>query len=162
LFVYLKDDFSIVVLTNLMGSNPEQFIDEVAAYYIPEMHESNGFGLPPAIQKLRAVLLKQGFSNSAAVAANLKKKDPSFNINEKDLNAWGYQLLNQKKVTEALSIFKLNVKLYPESANTYDSLGEIQEFMGDKENALLSYKKSLALNPENKNALNRVKMLSGK
>ena len=162
LFVYLKDDLSIVVLTNLMGSNPDQFIDEIAGYYIPEMHESNGFGLPPAIQKLRAALLKQGFNSSASVVADLKKKDPSFNINEKDLNAWGYQLLGQKKATEALSIFKLNVTLYPESANTYDSLGEVQELMGDKENALLNYKKSLALNPENKSALNRIKVLSGK
>lgn len=41
LFVYLKDDLSIVVLTNLMGANPDRFIDEIAGYYIPEMHKIN-------------------------------------------------------------------------------------------------------------------------
>ncbi|HWW38095.1 serine hydrolase domain-containing protein [Pedobacter sp.] len=43
LFVYLKDDLSIIVLTNLLQGNPDQFIDEVAGYYIPEMKEANGW-----------------------------------------------------------------------------------------------------------------------
>jgi CubicO group peptidase (beta-lactamase class C family) len=161
LFIYQKDDLSIVVLTNLMGANPERFIDEIAAYYIPEMHKSNGFGLPPAIRKLRTELLKHGFDKSAIVAADLKKKDPSFNLNEKDLNGWAYQLLGPKETNKALSIFKLNVMLYPESANAYDSLGEILEITGDTKEALINYKKSLSLNPDNKNAIQRIKVLSG-
>jgi CubicO group peptidase (beta-lactamase class C family) len=160
LFVYLKDDLSIVVLTNLMGSNPDQFIDEIAGYYIPEMHEANGFGLSADIQKLRLALLKQGFNNAVTVAANLKKKNPQLNLTENELNGWGYQLLKQKKADQALSIFKLNVTLYPKSANAYDSLGEILELTGNKTDALSSYKKSLALNPENKNASDRIKALS--
>lgn len=161
LFIYQKDDLSIVVLTNLMGANPERFIDEVAAYYIPEMHKSNGFGLPPAVRKLRAELIKQGFDKSTAVAAGLKKEDSSFNLNENDLNGWAYQLLGLKETNKALSIFKLNVKLYPESANAYDSLGEILEITGNNKEALLNYKKSLSLNPDNKNAAQRIKVLSG-
>ncbi|QNK63988.1 serine hydrolase [Pedobacter sp. PAMC26386] len=160
-FIYTKDDLAIVVLTNLMGSNPDQYVDEIAGYYIPEMHQSNGFGLPPAIQKLRAALLKHGFEQAPIVLANLKKKTPSFELNENELNAWAYLLLKNKETKQALSIFKLNVKLYPESANTYDSLGEMQELMGDTNAALLNYKKSLALNPDHKNAFNRIKILSG-
>lgn len=161
LFVYLKDDLSIVVLTNLMGANPERFIDEIGAYYIPDMHETNGFGLPPVIQKLRTALLKQGFDKPVAVVAELKKKDPSFSPGENDLNGWGYKLLSQKEMSKALSIFKLNTTLYPESANAHDSLGEMLEITGDYKAALLSYKKSLALNPKNTNASNRIKALSG-
>lgn len=40
LFVYLKDDLSIVVLTNLMGSNPDQFIDALAGFYIQDIRTS--------------------------------------------------------------------------------------------------------------------------
>jgi tetratricopeptide (TPR) repeat protein len=160
LFVYLKDDLSIVVLTNLMGSNPDQFIDEIAGYYISEMHEANGFGLSADIQKLRLALLKQGFNNAIAVAANLKKKNPQLNLTENELNAWAYQLLKQKKADQAFSIFKLNVALYPKSANAYDSLGEVFEITGNNADALLNYKKSLALNPDNKNASDRIKALS--
>jgi tetratricopeptide (TPR) repeat protein len=160
LFVYLKDDLSIVVLTNLMGGNPDQFIDEIAGYYIPEMHEVNGFGLSPNLKKLRAGLLKQGFDQASILAANLKKQDSAFELKESDLNAWGYQLLNQKKPAEALSIFKLNTTLYPGSANTYDSYAEVLELMDNKKDALINYKKSFQLNPENKNAAERIKILS--
>lgn len=161
LFIYLKDDLSIVVLTNLMGANPDRFIDEIAGYYIPEMHEANGFGLSGPVRKLRAELLKQGFDKAPLVAAGLKKKDPAFSLKEKELNGWGYQLLSQKKAAQALAIFKLNTQLYPESANAYDSFGEILEITDDKKEALISYKKSLSLNPDNKNAAERIKALSG-
>ncbi|RYU91295.1 class A beta-lactamase-related serine hydrolase [Mucilaginibacter terrigena] len=162
LFVYLKDDLSIVVLTNLMGSNPERMIDEIAGYYIPEMHEANGFGLSPALKQLRLALLKQGFDKADAAAAGLKKKDATLNFNENELNAWGYQLISQKKAKDALAIFKLNTSLYPQSANAYDSLGEIQEMLEDNTAALASYKRSLALNSGNKNAADRIKALSAK
>ncbi|XHR95185.1 hypothetical protein ACFJIV_00255 [Mucilaginibacter sp. UC70_90] len=161
-FVYLKDDLSIVVLTNLMGANPDRFIDEIAGYYIPEMHEVNGFGLSPNLKKLRTALLKQDFKNADAAVNGLKKKDVSFKLSENELNGWGYQLLSQKKQNEALSIFALNTILYPNSANAYDSYGEALELAGEKEKAVVSYKKSLQLNAGNKNAAERVRILSAK
>jgi len=42
---------------------------------------------------------------------------------------------------------KLTVSLYPESANTYDSLAEIQEAAATPKEALVSYRKSLKLIP---------------
>ncbi|MEP6622246.1 MAG: serine hydrolase domain-containing protein [bacterium] len=53
LFIYPDDDLSIVVLTNVFGAAPQSFIDEVAAYFIPEMHAANGFGLSPAAKTPR-------------------------------------------------------------------------------------------------------------
>ncbi|MFC0512565.1 serine hydrolase [Mucilaginibacter angelicae] len=162
LFVYLKDDLSIVVLTNLLQGNPDQFIDEIAGYYIPEMHEANGFGLPKNLKTLRAALLKQGFDKAIPVTAQLKKKDPSFSLSENELNGWGYQLLSQKNAQAALSIFKLNVVLYPQSANAYDSLAETLEATDNRAEALVNYKKSLALDPQNKHAANRIQALADK
>jgi CubicO group peptidase (beta-lactamase class C family) len=42
LFIYPDDDLAVVILTNLQGAFPEEFIDEVATYYIPEMRASAG------------------------------------------------------------------------------------------------------------------------
>ncbi|WP_454801600.1 serine hydrolase [Mucilaginibacter phyllosphaerae] len=162
LFVYLKDDLSIVVLTNLMGGNPDRFIDEIAGYYINDMHEANGFGLAPNLKKLRAQLLKKGFDNAVSIASNLKKQNASFQLEENSLNTWGYQLLNQKKTSEALNIFKLNTILYPGSANAYDSYAEVLEIAGNKADALTNYKKSIRLNPNNKNAAEQIKKLASK
>jgi len=160
-FIYPKDDMAVVILTNLNGANPDNFTDEVAAYYKPDMHVSNGFGLAPATKKLRLGLLKQGFDKADRVAADLKKKNADFKLDENDLNAWGYQLLADKKDAEALAIFKLNVSLNPKSSNTYDSLAELQDMNGDHANALKNYKRVLELNPDNKNAAIQIKRLTG-
>jgi CubicO group peptidase (beta-lactamase class C family) len=161
LFVYLKDDLSIVVLTNLMGGNPDQFIYEIAGYYLPDMHEANGFGLAPSLKKLRTALMKQGFEKAIPVAASLGKKDPKFRLAENELNGWGYQLLGERDIPAALAIFKLNVSLYPQSANVYDSLAEVLESTGQRAEALVNYKKSLALDKNNKHAENRIQALAG-
>jgi CubicO group peptidase (beta-lactamase class C family) len=159
LFIYLKDDLSIIVLTNLMGSNPDQFIDAIGGFYIADMKESNGFGLPAGLKKLRMELLKSKFNNPALTVSNLQKSDSAVKLDEKELNGWAYQLLAQKKFPEALSIFKLIVSLYPKSANAYDSLGEMNEVLENSKDALINYKKSLALDPDNKNAASRIKAL---
>lgn len=39
LAIYPDDDLTIIVLTNLLGASPVQFIDEVAAFYIPDMRK---------------------------------------------------------------------------------------------------------------------------
>ncbi|MVT08350.1 serine hydrolase [Chitinophaga tropicalis] len=162
LFVYLKDDLSIVVLTNLIGGNPDQFIDEIAGFYIPEMREANGFGLPANLKKLRTALLKEGFDKAVAVATRLKKKDPAFQLGENELNKWGYQLFDQKNISAAIAIFKLNVSLYPHSANTYDSLAELLEAAERYSEALINYRKVIELEPKNKHAAARVQALSAK
>ena len=159
-FVYLKDDLSIVVLSNLMGGNPDQFIDEIAGFYIPDMKAENGFGLSPSLKKLNAALKKTGFDKPALAMANLRKAERGFTLTENELNGWGYQLLSQKRFKEALSIFKMNAGMYPKSANAFDSLAEMLEAMGEQEAALLNYKKSLALDAGNKNAAERIKALA--
>lgn len=81
---------------------------------------------------------------------------------EIDLNMSGYKLLAQKKITEAIEVFKVNVKLYPESANTYDSLGEAYEKAGNKKLAIENYEKAIKLDPNNENAKKIVEKLKGK
>jgi CubicO group peptidase (beta-lactamase class C family) len=36
-FIYPDDDLAIVVLTNLVGGDPQGFIDEIAAFYVPSI-----------------------------------------------------------------------------------------------------------------------------
>jgi len=159
-FVYLKDDLSIVVLSNLMGGNPDQFIDELAGFYIPEMKAENGFGLSPNLKRLNTALKKTGFEKTDLALRDLRKADRTFMPTENELNGWAYQLLAQKRFKEALSIAKLNAGMYPKSANAFDSLAEMFEITGDQQAALANYKKSLALNAGNENAAARIKALS--
>lgn len=90
----------------------------------------------------------------------LKTDSPDkYNFKENQLNALGYQLLNIGKNKEAIAILKLNAESFPESSNVYDSLGEAYMFNGDTKEAIDNYKKSLELNPANKNAEEMLKKL---
>lgn len=66
---------------------------------------------------------------------------------ENELNLYGYTLMNNGEHDKAIEIFILNTKRFPNSANTFDSLGEGYVTKGDKQNAILNFKKSLSMNP---------------
>lgn len=90
------------------------------------------------------------------VAVGLKKykeliTDKSYELNEADMNRVGYNLLQNEKVEEAIEVFKINVAEFPDSWNTYDSLGEAYMIDGQKENAIANYEKSIQMNTENTN-----------
>jgi CubicO group peptidase (beta-lactamase class C family) len=151
-YIYPDDDVAVVILTNLAGGYPEELMDQVAAYYVPNMRLSG-------ISALRVELEKRGFENARAVVAELMKKDASFQMPELEMNDWGYRLLANGKPKQALEIFKLIVSLYPESGNAYDSLADGYDVNGDRALAIKNYKRSLELDPKNTNAVERLKKL---
>jgi len=69
------------------------------------------------------------------------------------LNGMGYRAVGQKKNDLAIEFFLHNVKLYPKSANVYDSLGEGYEAAGKlelaKKNFEIAIKKGTELNDRN-------------
>ena len=78
---------------------------------------------------------------------------------EAQINRLGYEMLNKKQINEAIEIFQLNTRQYPESSNTFDSLGDGYVARGNKELALKSYQRALQLDPNNasaKDALDRL------
>lgn len=79
---------------------------------------------------------------------------------EVTLNEIGYNFLRQNKFTDAILVFEHNTKLFPESGNVFDSLGEAYYKQGDKEKALLNYKKSIVLDPDNGDAKKIIAKLS--
>ncbi|WP_367867214.1 serine hydrolase [Pedobacter sp. WC2423] len=81
---------------------------------------------------------------------------------EATLNEIGYNFLRQNKFTDAILVFEHNTQLFPESGNVFDSLGEAYYKQGDKEKALLNYKKSIALNPGNGDAKKIIAQLSSR
>ncbi len=70
----------------------------------------------------------------------------------------GYRLFPADRLADAIAVFELNVQVNPEKFNPYDSLAEAYMKAGKREKAVVSYRKSLELNPHN---LNAVEMLKG-
>ena len=67
-----------------------------------------------------------------------------------------------EQFAKAIEVFRLNLEVFPESFNVYDSYAEALMKSGDIENAIVNYKKSLALNPDNNNAREMLKRLEKK
>ena len=82
-------------------------------------------------------------------------------MDEAELNALGYQLIRAGQLPEAIRIFQLNVESFPQSSNTYDSLGEAYRDSGDTARAVANYQESLRLNPKNSNAVKMLQKLNG-
>ncbi len=105
-------------------------------------------------------LIAGKFAEAIEAYKKIKRETPNNNaVAEERLNSIGYSLLEQKKIAAAIAVFKANVEMYPQSWNVYDSLGEAYLANGEKELAITNYKKSLELNPQNKNAVELLKKL---
>jgi CubicO group peptidase (beta-lactamase class C family) len=75
---------------------------------------------------------------------------------ESTVNTFGYALLQSGARELARDLFRVNVRLHPHAANTWDSLGEALQTLGDVEEALEAYETALTLDPENTNAALRI------
>ena len=87
------------------------------------------------------------------------KSTTTTKLDEGLINSWGYDLLSANHLPEAISVFKFNVSLNPNSGNAYDSLAEAYMKTGDKQQAVEFYKKSLEKDPSNENAKEKIKDL---
>jgi len=132
-------------LTNILFNQP---------YEAPRM---------PIADVLHKTIADKGIEAGLAQFRDLKATQGNvYDFSEPELNTLGYQLLRERKIKEAIEVFKLNVELYPKGFNTYDSLGEAYMVSGNNELAALNYKKSLELNAQNTNATEMLKRLESK
>lgn len=62
---------------------------------------------------------------------------------EAEMNAYGYQLLQEGRGKDAIIVFQMNVDAYPQSANVYDSLSDAYLADGNTADALRYAEKAL-------------------
>ena len=93
----------------------------------------------------------------------IKEKDSmSSLVDERSFNSMGYRYLRDKNYDDAIAIFKMNVALFPDSDNVYDSLADAYVRSGDSLQAFVNYSKALELNSGNKRAKEYTKIFKEK
>jgi len=118
---------------------------------------------PSVVELMAGTIRGKGVEAGIAQVRDLKTRQPNdYDFNEGEINMLGYQFLQAKKVKDAIEVFKLNVELFPKSANTYDSLAEAYMNNGDSELAIANYKKTLELDANNAGAVAMLKRLENK
>jgi CubicO group peptidase (beta-lactamase class C family) len=100
-----------------------------------------------------SALVNKGIDIAFCRLQELQTDSAHYYLNEDDNNELGLRLLYEASFNGhnelALEVLKLNTLLFPKSFNTYDSYGEALSKTGKKEEAILMYKKSVEINPEN-------------
>ena len=116
-------------------------------------------GVPASLDAFRSELGRLGFSHAPDAYAAMRKENPNFKLDESTVNSWAYDLMADSHLPEAIDLFKLNVQIYLDSGNAFDSLGEAYMKSGQKQLAIESYGKSLEKDPTNANAKEKLKEL---
>jgi CubicO group peptidase (beta-lactamase class C family) len=117
---------------------------------------------PSVVSVLGPVLAADGVAAAVAEYRRLEaEQGDRYSFAEQELNQFGYDLLGAGRIPEAIAIFELNVEMFPESFNPYDSLAEAYAASGQVDLAVRNYARSLELNPENRNAVRQLARLTG-
>jgi dienelactone hydrolase len=174
-----KSDAEIMASYKLLSEHTLQFLnatlqnDKYGKEFIENSPDKNGFSDALISKKMKKantrefdykdfndLALIQDYQDLIPLYKRTIAKHPELELQEGMLNTLGLRLsFNSKKIEQGVNVFLLALNIYPKSANLYDSLAEAYLHNKDFKNAIYNYKKSLELNPENQNAIDRLKQL---
>ncbi len=150
----------IVLLNNTGGTKLDEIAQKIVAVLYNKPYKAP---LRDIAETLYKTIVERDVVAAIKQYRELKATaQDAYDFSPPQLNDLGYKLLQTKRVKDAIEIFKLNVEMFPQAFNTYDSLAEAYMLNGDKDLAIQNYKKSLDLNPKNAGATAALKKLEGK
>ncbi|MBI1938032.1 MAG: serine hydrolase [Ignavibacteriales bacterium] len=142
---YDKNGIAFIIMTNVAG-----IADELGKR-IKSIIDGKTFQTLslPVEMNLYKILTEKGID---CIENNIHEicRETGFPFDDRFLNFFGYRFLESNQIGAAIQLFALNVKLFPNNANCYDSLAETYLKKGDRKNAKKYYEKVLELEPENK------------
>ncbi|MDG2396936.1 MAG: serine hydrolase [Flavobacteriaceae bacterium] len=146
---FIDDDVVVIYITNaFLGRESENVAREIGKM----IFDANYTATPISrnIYELIHDFMKTNPSSSAEKLPDFLKEKLKNEFNDHAvLNRLGYSRFKKEdKPDWALELFKLNVKLFPEDGNLWDSLGEAYLKYNQKEEAIKSYTKAVELGTE--------------
>ncbi len=174
-----KNDDKIMASYRLLAEHTLQFLNATlkhkqnAKVFIENTPDENGFAENLISKKMKKRLepefdykdfidlaLNQDYQDLIPLYKEIVAKYPKLQLEEGMLNTLGLRLsFNPSRMEQGINVFLLALHIYPKSANLYDSLAEAYLYKMDFQKAIISFEKSLELNPENQNAINKLKQL---
>lgn len=111
-------------------------------------------------RKYGSTLMQEGIDRAVSVFNELKTDSAHYYVSENEMNLLGYDLLFQaNKKQYSLETFKINTLIFPNSFNVYDSYAEALNANGKREEAIMMYQKSIAMNPKNEGGKEMLKRI---
>ena len=160
----LPSSHVVVQISSVFHQAPNEFDTRTfvpPGVYAPLTSSDYAGGVDPALQAILhagtgpspiesvAGLIRQGDTAGAertfrAAQGAVANRFRSF---EAQLNALGYRWMGSDSLAQALPVFALITRVYPQSANAFDSYGEALLAAGRRDDAIASYRHALAIDP---------------
>lgn len=147
---------SLITILNNTGGAP---LNEMTVAIRGILHGKE-YAMPKksVANEVLAVIEEKGIEAGIATYHSIKESE-DYTLSETEMNDVGYKLIHFKKLEEANKVFQLITEEFPTSANAYDSYAESFKELGNTDLAIKNYRKSVALNPNNQNAIDFLKQL---
>lgn len=147
--INMEKNYLLVVLSNYDQGTAEQVSKRLSA--VLNDREAEPFKPPPA-KMIYNIIKDKGADN---FTANYKTELSSAGINLDDdmiLLFAGQQFLLEKEADNALALYKVYTKEFPNIVVAWNDMGDAYMLKGEKEKARECYGQALLLRPENKRA----------
>jgi len=119
-------------------------------------------GKESAFTAFKAIHERAGVDEAVAALRRFRSEPRRYFVLHLEIDTYAYRLMNSGRLDDALKIFTALAEYFPKDWQSFDSLGEVQLKLGRTELAAESFRKSLALDPTNRNAIEKLKMLERK
>ncbi|MCJ8319724.1 MAG: serine hydrolase [Colwellia sp.] len=150
--ILIKDKLMVIALANTDGVVAERITQRVI-----EVHQGKEYKkviLPLGLFAMK-LLEKKGdvyFVDNAKREFTQAGYDDfttrPLKFTARPLNKLGYALINNNKIDQAISVFIVNSKIFPQDPNTFDSLADAYEKTGNNSKALVNYQQALLLDSD--------------
>ena len=146
--------------------NGEPALYGITTHYLKKvLNQEQPLNVPliPIGDVLMPIILKEGVESGIKAYRALTADENNYfvyDFSAEELNALGKDLLQSQKIEQAIRILQLSVDELPWLAPTHNLLGQAYGENGEKQRAIQSYERALALWPENdeaKKALEKLK-----
>jgi CubicO group peptidase (beta-lactamase class C family) len=132
-YVYPDHGLTVIVLTNMKSNGPENLASEIAGFFYSELKAANGGNISDAVIPLYRLLAAKKYKDLNTAYDHLRSQQPGYKIPERDLVNWAYSvLLLEKRPKEALPIFRLLMRLYPDSVDGKEGVVAATSGIADK------------------------------
>ncbi|MEO6405206.1 MAG: hypothetical protein ABIY51_06280 [Ferruginibacter sp.] len=128
--------------------------NNVSAEFLKGVHALNE-------EEFVKIILHKGTDAAIAQYNNFHQIYPSTTwLRQRKLNRIGYEMVYKNDIKKALQIFLFNAAAFPNVAGVYSSLADGYEMNGQKDLAIINYKKVLDINPTDETAKNGIERLT--
>jgi tetratricopeptide (TPR) repeat protein len=149
-----------LALQRKISLHPDKDFPEAFAFFRNDLDNAHALmrADQPALEFVQETT-EHGASHLPEVYEQIHAKYPNFKPGENVVIGFGYIALRHNDLSGAINVFKFSAKLYPDSWNVYDSLGEAYAKAGKKKLAVENYQHALKLNPSAQSSIDALAKL---